>query len=284
MTNYDAYGNFAAYYDELTEDIPYEKWADYFKMLFDKYGINPEIILDLACGTGNMTLTLAKRGYDMIGIDSSLEMLGVAREKAAGDSSVLFLSQGMTDFELYGTVGAIVCCLDSINYLTDEQALLHCFELANLYLDPGGLFIFDINTPYKFQNILGNETFVLENERVFVVWQNEFDETSQTCTMDLDFFEYVKEQDFSYKETALKTENSHLLSNSTDREYYTRFHETHTEHVYECDRIIALLKRAGFEYVDVYGELSLSPPREDEERVFFAARASAQKTPVSEKI
>lgn len=314
MSGYHVYNHFAKYYDELTDDVPYERWADYFHTLFAQYQVSPQLVLDLACGTGNMTCALAKRGYDMIGIDASPDMLSIAREKDP-EGKILFLAQGMTDFELYGTVGAIVCCLDSINYLDSEAALRRCFELAQLYLDPDGLFIFDINTPYKLAQILGDHTYVIENEHVYLVWQNEYDRQKHACTMDLDFFTYLS----SSQERALQIEkigtddvemplfacskdalahkicrtNCPAVSNSAGydpghnqeqgaiedegAELYARFHETHTEYAYEIADLRQLLYQAGFIQVDVYDELSFAAPWPQSQRVFFVARAGGDK-------
>ena len=155
------YGAISDIYDKINSEIDYSKWADFFEKCFDKFlNCRPELVLDLACGTGSMTLELAKRGYDMIGIDSSSDMLNVALDRKYDmelPRDVLFLLQDMTSFELYGTVGAITCCLDSVNYLVDDGDLERCFRLVHNYLDPDGLFLFDVNSPYKFENIYGEK-------------------------------------------------------------------------------------------------------------------------------
>lgn len=151
-----------------------------------KYNINPKLIAELGCGTGNITGRLAKEGYDMIGIDISEEMLSVARQKAVdeGDKNILYLLQDMTEFELYGTVDVILCLCDSINYITEYEDIVKVFKLVNNYLEPGGLFIFDINTEYKFKNILGENTFADSEENAAYIWQNYYDENERiTNTM-----------------------------------------------------------------------------------------------------
>ena len=160
---FSGYDSIAAIYDNINSEIDYSKWADFIEEAFKKYlEAKPELVLDLACGTGSMTFELDSRGYDMIGADSSEDMLSEAYEKAfdKGISNILFLRQDMREFELYGTVGAVCCCLDSINYLTHDGDLEKCFSCVHNYLDPDGLFIFDVNTPYKFENVYGNNQYI----------------------------------------------------------------------------------------------------------------------------
>ena len=159
--SYDGYSAIARVYDKLNKDIDYKKWADFFEECFSRFlKERPEIILDLACGTGRMTRELATRGYDMIGVDGSADMLGEAY--ASGGEGILYLMQDMRELELYGTVGATVCCLDSLNYLLKNEELSKTFALVHNYSDPDGLFIFDVNTPYKFENIYGDNSYVYE--------------------------------------------------------------------------------------------------------------------------
>ena len=161
------YNAFAEVYDRL-QDADYAKFADYYERIFEKYGIKPELVLDLACGTGNITVPMSQRGYDMIGVDLSVEMLNIAREKAqAAGQNILFINQDMTEFELYGTVDAILCALDGVNYLTADGETDELFRLAENYLNPGGLMIFDINTEYKLREVLGSNTFVNEEQGIY---------------------------------------------------------------------------------------------------------------------
>lgn len=240
------YHDFAALYDALTTDIPYEKWADYIELLFQKFGQKkPKLVLELACGTGTMTNLLVDRGYDMIALDQSEEMLGVAAEKTAG-KGVLLLEQDMTDFELYGTVDAILCLLDSVNYVTEDENLERMFHWVANYLEPGGLFIFDVNTPYKFDHVLGENTFVYDDGQIFYTWENYREE--DLAYYDLTFF--VKEEDGRYR----------------------RFEETHTERVYEPEKLQEALKAAGLHTEAVFHELTLHGPEAETERVFFVVR------------
>lgn len=207
----ESYTDFAYIYDKLI-DQDYEKWADYIEEIFKKHGKEPELVLDLGCGTGSITNILAKRGYDMIGIDLSPDMLNVARNKAlAGELDVLYLCQDIREFELYGTVDAIICTLDVLNYITDPQNLEQVFALVKNYLNPDGIFIFDINTEYKLKNVLGNNTFVNDEEGVFYTWENEFD--GNLSNQFLTFF--------------AETENG----------LYERFDETHVQKAYSIAEI-----------------------------------------------
>ncbi len=242
------YQDFAYLYDALQNDVPYALFADYYEKIMDKFQNEKGLCLDLGCGTGNMTMELESRGFDMIGIDSSVEMLDVAREKACeAEKSILYLNQDMTAFELYGTVSTVVSTLDCVNYITDENALLEVFKLVNNYLDPKGLFIFDINSAYKLEHILGDNTYVSDDEDIFYSWQNFYDKEKKICTFDLTFFE-------------------------KDEDVYYRYDETHYERAYSVEEITELLEKAGLEVVGVYDNLSFNAPNEKSERIFFVAR------------
>jgi len=245
------YNRFAYVYDELINDVDYSEWADYYYKIFSRYGLVPKLGLDLGCGTGNMTVELASRGVDMTGIDLSEEMLMMAREKSEG-KDILYLNQDMTEFELYGTVDFIVSGLDCINYITDKRDLLKVMKLVNNYLEPGGLFIFDINTRHKLENVLGDNTFILEKNDVFLSWQNEFDKKRGLCDFFLTFF--------------CKGENG-----------YERFDEEHTERVYEIDEISTIIEKAGMRLLKVYDNLSFNAPKENSERVFFVCQEQGKK-------
>lgn len=242
------YGAFAEYYDSLTSNVSYDETAKYVTDILDENGIKKGILLDLACGTGTMSVQMAKRGYEVIGIDNSPEMLSEAREKAyeAGED-ILFLCQDMCDIDLYGTVECTICLLDSLNHLESEEELLAAFKGVSLFTVPGGLFIFDVNTQYKHKYVLGNNTFVYDNDDVYCVWQNEYDDESNTVEIFLDFFE---------EENGL----------------YRRSSEYFTECAFSDETIRRLLKEAGFSHVKFYGELSRYAPSETEERIFYVAR------------
>jgi SAM-dependent methyltransferase len=240
------YNNFAYFYDELINDVDYKKWVDYYFKIFKRYGQKPSLGLDLGCGTGSMTVEFSQRGIEMTGVDLSEDMLMVAREKSEGQD-ILYLNQDMREFELYGTVDFIVSGLDCINYVTDKRDLLRVFRLANNYLNPGGLFIFDINTRYKLENITGNNTFVLENEDVFCTWQNEFDKKRAISDFYLTFF-------------------------SKEGNSYKRFDEEHQERAYSIEEITELIEKSGMKLLKVYDALSFEKPKKNSERVFFIAQ------------
>ena len=258
------YNVIAGVYDRINSGVDYEKWANFTESLFDKYlSERPELILDLASGTGKMTIELARRGYDMIGVDRSPEMLSRASD-AVFDAIIdgilpeegkrpLFLCQSMTDFELYGTVGAILCCLDSLNYLTGDGELDKCFALAHNYLDPNGLFIFDMNTPYKFENVYGENAYVYdvdeEDGGSFCVWQNFYDKKTKLCDFLLTVFE----------------------ENEDGR--YSRYDEEQKERCYTMEEIKSSLTRAGFELLEAVADTDSSPAVDNTERWHFTARA-----------
>ncbi len=258
----EGYEIIAEVYDKLNKDIDYSAWADFVERTFVKYlPKKPKIVLDLACGTGSMTAELARRGYDMIGVDGSEQMLSVASERAyvnLGEADeyrlpILYLLQDMRDFELYGTVGAVICCLDSINYLTGEGDLEKCFKTVHNYLDPNGIFLFDINTPYKFRNIYGDNAYILEDEidggAVFCGWQNFFDEKSGIC----DFY-------------------LTLFSEGEDGKYL-REEEHQRERMYSLDEIKNALYRCGFEFLGTFSDYKFGEIKENDERWYIAARA-----------
>ena len=252
MRGCEGYDAIARVYDKLNADIDYEAWADFFEKCFSKYlRERPEIILDLACGTGRMTRALSARGYDMIGVDGSDAMLSEAYMQES--EGILYLLQDMRELELYGTVGAAVCCLDSINYLLEKSDVKKVFSLVHNYLDPDGLFIFDLNSPYKFENIYGNEAYILEDEdengAIFCGWQNEYDRDSGICDFYLSIFS--------------ETENGS----------YIREDEHQRERCYDSETVSRLLSETGFEMLGVYSGFDFEEPCETTERFYIVARA-----------
>lgn len=245
------YNRFAYLYDELINDVDYEKWVDYYFKIFERYAINPKLGLDLGCGTGSMTTALARRSIEMTGVDLSEDMLMVAREKSEG-MDILYLNQDMCEFELYGTVDFIISSLDCINYITDKRDLLKVMKLANNYLNPGGLFIFDINTRHKLENVIGNNTFILENEDVFCSWQNEYDKKRRICQFYLTFF-------------------------CRDKDGYKRFDEEHSERAYDIEEIKSIIESSGMRLLKVYDEHSFSAPKKNSERVFFVVQEQGKR-------
>lgn len=240
------YIDFARFYDRLMTDCDYDARCDYLLSVFDRFGGKPKLMLDLACGTGNFTYHMVNRGIDVIGVDMSPEMLNIAQEKAESyGSKPLFLCQRADELDLYGTVDSCICMLDSINHIVDYDELCRSFGKVSLFTEKGGLFIFDVNTEYKHAEILGNNTFVTDDGDLYTVWSNERDGNNVNIT--LDFF--------------LKNGNS-----------YTRFSEEFTERAYSDEEIISALKGAGFEISAIFGDMSFSPPKDNEQRKIFVAR------------
>lgn len=264
MQGYDGYRAIARVYDRLNAEIDYEGWADFVECCFARYlKEKPTLLLDLACGTGRMTLPLAARGYDMIGVDGSADMLSEAQQRAFEQErgGVLFLLQDMRAFELYGTVGAVTCCLDSINYLLTEQDVARCFACVHNYLDPDGLFLFDVNTPYKFRNVYGDNAYVLEEEwtdedgqtqTAYCGWQNHFDARTGLCTFDLSLFERCEDG------------------------RYERSDEQQCERCYDYEQLTALLEQNGFELLGCFGDWEFSEPTAEDERWYFVARCKKE--------
>ena len=263
MMGCEGYNAIARVYDKLNAEIDYGAWADFFEQCFDRFlKAHPELVLDLACGTGSMTRALSARGYDMIGVDGSAEMLAEAYAQKTEGDSVLYLQQDMRTFELYGTVGAVTCCLDSLNYLLDDGDLARCFATVHNYLDPDGLFLFDMNTPYRFRTVYGNCAYVLEDELVwdegtdgeeraaiYCGWQNTFHPETGLCDFDLSLFEEMP--DGSYR----------------------RSDEHQRERCYSMEEITSALQEAGMELLGVWSDYRFSAPTDTTERWYFAARA-----------
>ena len=185
----DAYTSFAAVYDTFMDNIPYEEWKSYLEELLKEYGVQDGLVLDLGCGTGTMTELLAADGYDMIGVDNSEEMLEIAREKQIKSGhEILYLLQDMREFELYGTVGAVFSICDSLNYITEPEELKQVFRWVNNYLDPGGIFIFDFNTEYKYREVLGDQTIAESREDCSFIWDNYYYEEERINEYELNLF------------------------------------------------------------------------------------------------
>lgn len=247
------YDLIAPLYDRVNGDVDYVKWADFIEDIIKKEhkGAYPELVLDLGCGTGRMTLELAKRGYDMTGVDYSVEMLDIARENAedAGLSDkMLWLCQDMREFELYGTVDVTVSCLDTVNHLTSTSDLYKCLSLVHNYLIPDGLFIFDVNGKYKFENIYANESYVMEDDGSFCVWQNFYNEKSRLCDFYITLFE------------------------ETEDGIYERYDEEQRERMYTLRALKKALSDNGFEFLGAYSDFDFAPGDDSSERIYIVAR------------
>jgi ubiquinone/menaquinone biosynthesis C-methylase UbiE len=244
-----SYGDFAYYYDMLTENVDYHKRCEYICGLLADNGVSEGILLDLACGTGTLSLMLSQKGYDVIGVDGSEEMLTQAQEKKMESSDdTIFLCQKMEELDLFGTINAAVSTLDSINHVTDEAKVREIFRRVSLFMEDKGIFIFDVNTPYKHKEVLGNNTFVYDTDEVYCVWQNSTDENLLT-KVSLDIFE--KDED--------------------DDETYYRYCEEFAEKAYDLEDIRKWLEECKFEVMAVYEELTREDVKADTQRAVFVA-------------
>lgn len=249
----DKYTDFALVYDTLMGHIPYDEWADYIDGILKQHGIDKGLVLELGCGTGSMTRRMAARGYDMIGIDISEDMLSLARQRSEGkDDGILYLCQDMREFELYGTVAAVFCVCDSINYMLTQEDLSKVFRLVANYLDPGGLFIFDMDTVYLYENILGDNTSIMCHETGDFIWENNYYPEEMINEVNLTIF--------------LKQENS----------LYRKHQESHVRRAYNLETVKRLLDEAGLSMLGAYHELTDEEPRQDSERIYIIAREKYQ--------
>ena len=245
-----SYGIFSEFYDALTANVSYDTVAQVLSSLLTRYGKGRGLLLDLACGTGSVSVRLAEKGYEVIGVDLSPEMLSEAQNKAySAGQNILFLCQDMTALDLYGTVDAAVCTLDGLCHLPDEESLSAALRKVSLFMNPGGVFLFDVNSVYKHRAVLGNNTFVYDTDEVYCVWQNTLLSDGVTVQMDLDFFEPV-----------------------SDEGDYVRQSERFTERAYPRETLEAMLKKAGFTVLDVFDGYSGKPAHDTSERLLFAVR------------
>lgn len=249
----ESYTSFAAVYDMFMDNIPYEEWASYVISLLREEGIDDGLVLDLGCGTGSLTEILAREGYDMTGIDLSPDMLQIAMEKRMESGrDILYLNQDMREFELYGTVRAIVSICDSMNYLLEKEDLVQTLRLVNNYLDPGGVFIFDLNTEHKYRDILGQCTIAEDREESSFIWDNNFDEETGINEYNLSLF--IQEEE----------------------DLYRKYQETHYQKAYSLDEVRAAVEEAGMELAAVYDAFTRNAPSEDSERVYVIARETGK--------
>ncbi len=245
----EAYTNFAKVYDTFMDNIPYEEWGKYLTGLLEEYGVKEGLVLELGCGTGSMTEILAGKGYDMIGADNSEEMLEIAIEKRESSGhDILYLLQDMREFELYGTVRAVVSVCDSVNYVTEEEELIEVFRLVNNYLDPKGVFIFDFNTKYKYQNVLGDRTIAEKRDECSFIWDNYY---------------YEEEEINEYELTLFIQEKENL---------YRKFEEVHYQRAYTLEQMLRLVKESGLEFVTAYDAFTRKQPTDTSERIYMIAR------------
>ena len=244
----DAYHALAASYDRLTNDVDYEATVEFYMQILQREGLSPRTCVDLACGTGSVALLLAKKGLQVTAVDMSEEMLSIARESAMEQGNdILFLCQRLEELDLYGTVDGAVCCLDSLNHITDYNTLCKAIKRISLFLEKDKLFIFDVNTPYKHEQVLGNNTFIYDEKDVFCVWQNRLLQDNKTVNINLDFF--VK-----------------------DGNLYQRFNENFNEIAFTDEEITSACENEGFRVVKRYRDMGCGAPQEDTERVYYVIR------------
>lgn len=243
-----SYSSFAPFYDALTENVDYKKRAEYIGEILAKFNIKDGLLLDLACGTGSLSVEFSKMGFEVIATDASPDMLAEARNKAmeAGEN-ILFLCQKMQETDLYGTVRAIVCSLDSINHLENADELRKTFRVLKNFIDDGGIMVFDVNTVYKHREVLGNNTFVYDEKDVYCVWQNSLCSDGVTVGINLDFF--------------VKDENG----------LYNRYTENFKEIAFTDEEITYAAESAGFKIVEKYAELGFDKPQDDTQRIYYVA-------------
>ena len=244
----DAYTSFAQVYDLFMDNVPYDQWCGYITELLREYGIQDGLVLELGCGTGVLTRKLAAKGYDMIGVDNSEDMLEIAMDHRQEGEDILYLLQDMREFELYGTVRAAVSICDSMNYIVEYQDLVQVMKLVNNYLDPGGIFIFDLNTPYKYEEILGENTFAENRPEGSFIWENYYD--GETGINEYDLTLFVREKEGLYR----------------------KFEETHYQRAYELEQVRRAIKEAGLEFVAAYDAGTHKPVQQDSQRIYVIAR------------
>lgn len=245
----EAYTGFAEVYDLFMDNIPYAEWADYIHGLLLEYGVADGLLLELGCGTGSLTELMAGYGYDMIGVDCSEEMLELAMDKRVESGhDILYLLQDMRKFELYGTVRAVLSICDSMNYLTSEEDLLAVFKLVNNYLDPGGIFVFDLNTEYKYARVLGDNVFAEDREEGSFIWENCY---------------YEKEKINEYRLSVFV---------KGDDGRYDKYEETHFQRAFSLSRVKELLLEAGMEFVTAYEAFTRDKPGKNSERIYIIAK------------
>lgn len=284
----EAYTEFASVYDTFMDDTPYEEWAEYIIGLLKQYGVSDVdasitdeeesvlseeeqvrkkalaaergVVVDLGCGTGTLTELLADAGYDMIGIDNSQEMLNIALDrKEKSGREILYLLQDMREFELYGTVGAIISVCDSLNYLLEEEEIRETFRLVNNYLYPGGVFIFDFNTVYKYETVIGDATIAENREDCSFIWENYYDPEGQLNEYDLTVFQRIPDSGIED-------------AGGFDGGIFRRFTETHYQRGYTLEQMRSLVEKAGMQFVIAIDADTHEEVRAESERIYIVAR------------
>lgn len=246
------YSDIASEYDTLVGTDTGE-WADYIERIIAEYAPNSKEMLDMGCGTGKLTLELSRRGYDMTGLDSNQDMLAKADDlsrQSGMKDKILWLCQDMTSFELYGTVDVTVSCLDCINHLTSKKDVEKCFSLVHNYLIPDGLFVFDINSQYKFENIYAKSDFILENKNTLCAWQNSYNKKTGICDFYVSLFSLDRQTGLYFRRDSLQKER-----------------------MYKTKDICKMLENTGFSILRISGDMQGTSPNPEDERLYFVARA-----------
>jgi len=243
----DAYHNLAVSYDRLTNDVDYKATVDFYYEILKREGLKPRTAVDLACGTGSVAVILAEKGLQVTAVDLSEEMLTVARQKAMElENQPLFLCQPLQALYLPRAVDLAVCALDSLDYITDPADCKEAIRRVYKVLNPGGIFIFDVNTPEKLRAMDG-QVFLDEDDDVYCVWRGEFDEETNICSYGMDLFQ---------RKGSL----------------WERSFEEHREYAYSREQLVDYLKAAGFTHISVYADRLFEEPREGEQRIYIKAR------------
>ena len=245
----EAYTDFAQVYDTFMDETPYEEWCEFLVQILEDYTVPRGLVLDLGCGTGTLTELLSAKGYDMIGVDNSGQMLAIAMEKRElSGENILYLLQDMREFELYGTVGAVISVCDSLNYLLEEEDLVQTFKLVNNYLDPKGIFVFDFNTVYKYQEVIGDTTIAENREDCSFIWDNFYHEEEEINEYDLTIF--VRQEE----------------------DVFRKFEENHYQRGYRLEQMRQALEEAGMEYITALDADTHGEGTEISERIYCIAR------------
>ena len=281
----EAYTDFASVYDTFMDETPYEEWAEFLHSLIKEYGISKplehaeqertktreaenseesseaalysekNLVLDLGCGTGTLTELMYRKGYDMIGVDFSQEMLNIALDKKEkSGSNILYLCQDMRELDLYSTIGTVISACDSVNYLLEEDEVIETFRLVNSYLYPGGVFIFDFNTVYKYEQVIGDTTIAENREDCSFIWDNFYHEDEHINEYDLTIF--VKEG---------------------KEELFRKFEETHYQRGYTLEEMKSFVAAAGLEFIKAIDADTHKAPKADSERIYIIAREQGKK-------
>ena len=251
----NAYESFASVYDTLMDNVPYEEWGAYLHGLLEEYGITEGLVVDLGCGTGTMTEYLAERGYDMIGVDNSGDMLAIAMEKKIESGhDILYLMQDMRELDLYGSARAIVSICDSVNYITEPEELCEVFRRTGRFLDEDGVFIFDFNTDYKYREIIGEQTIAEDREDCSFIWENYYYEEEQINEYGLSLF--IRDEE---------------LSGEAD-DIFRRYQETHYQRGYTLREMEELIRAAGMKLVKAYDAFTRDEPTEKSERIYMIVK------------